>query len=55
MDKKCGCSPKTDLTSCIREKAHQLWEKDGRKQGRDLEYWLQAEKMLKSQNKGKGW
>ena len=39
---------KADLTNCIKEKAKELWEKDGGKQGRDLEYWLQAEKIVKS-------
>jgi hypothetical protein len=28
--------------------ARQLWEKDGRQDGRDLEYWLKAEKQLSS-------
>ncbi len=37
-----------DLTNFIREKAKELWEKDGRKQGRDLDYWLQAEKIVKA-------
>lgn len=45
------CCEKTDLTDIIREKAKQLWEKDGRKSGRDLEYWLQAEKMIKGSSK----
>ena len=31
----------------IKEKAKELWKKDGCKQGRDLEYWLQAEKAVK--------
>jgi len=38
-----------DLTECIKVKAKELWEKDGCKQGRDLDYWLQAEKVVKSQ------
>jgi hypothetical protein len=42
---------KTDLTNNIREKARELWEKDGCKQGRDLDYWLQAEKIVKGQMK----
>jgi len=42
---------KTDLTNNIREKARELWEKDGGKQGRDLDYWLQAEKIVKGQMK----
>jgi hypothetical protein len=42
---------KTDLTNNIREKARELWEKDGCKQGRDLDYWLQDEKIVKRQMK----
>ena len=42
---------KTDLTNLIREKAKELWEKDGCKQGRDMDYWLQAEKIVKGQTK----
>ena len=38
-----------DLTNCIKQKAKELWEKDGCKQGRDLDYWLQAERIVKSQ------
>lgn len=42
---------KTDLTNLIREKAKELWEKGGCKQGRDMDYWLQAEKIIKKQMK----
>jgi len=42
---------KIDLTGSIKEKARELWEKDGRKQGCDLQYWLKAEKIVKSQSK----
>ena len=45
MNKKCK---NTNLTECIKVKAKELWEKDGCKQGRDLDYWLQAEKVVKS-------
>lgn len=48
MKKKCE---KAESTNCIKEKAKELWEKDGCKQGRDLNYWLQAEKIVKSQTK----
>ena len=48
MEKK---REKTDLTNNIREKARELWEKDGCKQDRDLGYWLQAEKIVKGQMK----
>ena len=48
MEKKCG---KAELTNCIKAKAKELWEKDGCKQGNDLAYWLQAEKIVKGQMK----
>ena len=48
MKSKCE---KVELTNCIKEKAKELWEKDGYKQGRDLDYWLQAEKIVKGQMK----
>ena len=37
----------TITTETIAAHAYTLWEKDGRPHGRDLEYWLQAEKQLK--------
>jgi len=37
-----------DEAECIKKKAYELWEKDGRKQGRDLDYWLNAEKAVKA-------
>ena len=42
---------KEELLSCIKEKAKELWEKDGCKSGRDFDYWLQAEKIVKGQMK----
>jgi hypothetical protein len=30
----------------IRERAHSLWEADGRPEGREQEYWFRAEQML---------
>ncbi len=42
---------KTDESECIKKKAKELWEKDGRKQGHDLDYWLNAEKAVKVQAK----
>jgi hypothetical protein len=48
MKNKCE---KAELTNCIKEKAKELWAKDGCKQGRDLEYWLKAEKIIKGQMK----
>ncbi len=38
---------KKDEAECIRKKAYELWEQDGRKHGRDLNYWLHAEKAVK--------
>ena len=48
IEKKCE---KAELTNCIKKKAKELWEKDGCKQGRDLDYWLRAEKIVKGQMK----
>ena len=39
-----------DLTNLIRRKARELWEKDGCPPGRDMEYWLKAEKIVKKSN-----
>ena len=39
---------KAESINCIKEKAKELWKKDGCKQGRDLNYWLQAERIVKS-------
>ena len=38
---------KKDEGHCIQKKAHELWQKDGCKQGHDLDYWLNAEKAVK--------
>lgn len=32
----------------IAELAKQIWENDGRQAGRDLEYWLRAERELRA-------
>ena len=42
---------KKDETECIKKKAYELWDKNGCKQGHDLDYWLQAEKAVKMQIK----
>ncbi|MFA5114987.1 MAG: DUF2934 domain-containing protein [Candidatus Omnitrophota bacterium] len=44
MKKKCD---ERSLDDRIREKARQLWEKGGCQQGRDLEHWLEAERLIK--------
>jgi hypothetical protein len=40
--------PHQDMTEQIRSKARELWEKKGRVQGKDLEIWLEAERIIKS-------
>ena len=35
----------------IAQLAKQLWEREGRQAGRDLEYWLRAERQLLSDRK----
>jgi hypothetical protein len=35
----------------IRARAHELWEQHGRPAGRDLEFWLQAERELSEDEK----
>lgn len=42
---------KKNQHECINAKAYELWEKDGCKQGQDVNNWLTAEKALKSQPK----
>ena len=35
------------LTDMIRKKANELYEKSGKKPGRDLDNWLEAERIIK--------
>ncbi len=37
-----------ELTDRVHKKAQELWEKKGRVQGKDLDIWLEAEKLVKS-------
>lgn len=39
--------PQDQLTDVIRKKAYELYEKRGKKQGHDLDNWLEAERMIK--------
>ena len=39
----------TTLHQKIATLAYELYEKSGRVQGRDLEHWLQAEKLVKEE------
>jgi hypothetical protein len=40
------------LQRSIRERAFALWEADGRPEGREVEYWLRAERELASPSAG---
>ena len=40
-----------DTEKGIKRKAYELWEKEGRRQGNDMDYWLRAEKAVKAQIK----
>jgi len=40
---------KNQLTAQINAKAYELWEKQGRKNGNDRSYWLEAERIIKNQ------
>ena len=45
---KAGMSiPQGQLTDMIRKKAYELFEKRGKKQGHDMDNWLEAERMIK--------
>lgn len=39
------------LNEAIRKKAQELYEKSGRKPGRDLDNWLEAERIVKKQKR----
>jgi Protein of unknown function (DUF2934) len=39
-----------DILWRIRERAYQLWEQEGRPEGRHLDHWLQAEHELVAAN-----
>ncbi|WP_257170653.1 DUF2934 domain-containing protein [Bradyrhizobium sp. SRS-191] len=40
-------SSDTGLQDRIRERAHQLWEQSGRPDGREDEFWYQAEREVR--------
>lgn len=44
------CGKKNDV-GCVQKKAYELWERDGHKHGRELHYWLEAEKTVMNQIK----
>ena len=36
----------------VRRRAFELWERHGRREGHEVEFWLQAERELKSEESG---
>lgn len=42
----------TDREQLIRERAHWLWEEAGRPEGRDDEFWRQAEREIEGESGG---
>jgi len=36
----------------IRQRAHELWELEGRPEGREMDFWLQAEREIASEQVG---
>jgi hypothetical protein len=40
----------TQLEQRIRERAHQIWEEDGRPEGCDHEHWARAEREIAGQD-----
>lgn len=35
-----------DVQQQVAQKAYELWEQNGRVEGRDLEHWLEAERLV---------
>ena len=48
MNKKTSTCTSVQLNDAIRKKAQEIYEKSGRKPGRDVENWLEAERIVKS-------
>lgn len=40
-----------DFESRVRQRAHEIWEREGRPEGRDREHWKQAEAELQAENR----
>ena len=43
---RTGAAPAGDLQAQIQRRAYELWERDGRPQGRDHAHWAQAEREI---------
>jgi hypothetical protein len=44
---RSGAAPAVDLQAQIRQRAYELWERDGRPEGRDDVHWAQAEREIR--------
>lgn len=42
----------SDLEARIRSRAYELWEAHGKPEGRDQDFWLQAESEIKGKDMG---
>ena len=40
----------TDREEKIRERAHLIWEREGRPEGRDAEHWAQARREIENED-----
>ena len=43
---RTGAAPSGDLQAQIQQRAYELWERDGRPEGRDDAHWAQAEREI---------
>ena len=43
---RTGAAPASDLQAQIQQRAYELWERDGRPEGRDHAHWAQAEREI---------
>ena len=51
LDRRWKCNVTAiDILQRIRERSYQLWEQEGRPDGRHLDHWLQAEQELVAKN-----
>lgn len=44
----------TDRIERIRERAHQIWENEGRPDGREMQHWEQASREIDAESTGQG-
>jgi hypothetical protein len=44
---RSGAAPAGDLQAQIRQRAYELWERDGRPEGRDDVHWAEAEREIR--------